>query len=147
MAKLIGIAQRNKKRAPMQLLNSATISLETGVASDFRGKPGKRQITVLTTEGWNQACDEVNATIPWTARRANLLIEGIDLENSSNSELKIGSAILLITRETDPCKRMKEVHPGLYDALKPDWRGGVCCRVLRAGKITLGDNVELIHDN
>lgn len=147
MAKLIGIAQRDKKRAPMQLLNSASVSLEKGVANDFRGKPGKRQVTVLTSEGWNQACNEIKTTIPWTARRANLLIEGMDLENSANCKLKIGSAILLITRETDPCERMEEVHPELFNALKPNWRGGVCCRVVQAGDIKLGDNVELIHDN
>ena len=31
---------------------------------------------------------------------------------------------------------MDEAEPGLMAALKPDWRGGVCCRVIQGGEIT-----------
>ena len=45
MGRLSGIARREKKRAPMETLDSAEISMETGVADDSRGKQGKRQVT------------------------------------------------------------------------------------------------------
>lgn len=143
MGQLLAIAQRAKKRAEMQLLTTAQITLERGVEQDFRGKPGKRQVTVLTQEGWDAACTELNAKLAWTDRRANLLIEGIDLQNSGGKILCIGTSRLLITQETDPCKRMNEVFPGLEKALATTWRGGVCCRVLSAGHISLGDQVSL----
>lgn len=144
MAQLIGIAKRAKKRAEMQLLDSAQVSLEKGVGDDFRGKPGKRQVTVIAREGWQAACDDLEVKLPWSARRANLLVEGLDLKESQGCVLKIGDVKLLITKETDPCERMEEVHEGLFAALAVDWRGGVCCRVLQAGQINLGDRVELI---
>jgi MOSC domain-containing protein YiiM len=39
---------------------------------------------------------------------------------------------------------MEEAHAGLKRALTPDWRVGVCCRVLSGGLISVGDTVQLI---
>ncbi len=144
MAQLLGIATRAKKRAEMQMLQSAEVSLEKGVANDFRGKPGKRQVTVLTQEGWQTACAEAGVELPWSERRANLLIAGLNLEESAGAVIRIGAVKLLITRETDPCQRMEEAQPGLYQTMAKHWRGGVCCQVLEAGQIAVGDEVELI---
>jgi len=144
MAQLLGIAIREKKRSAMQQLRSAEVSLETGIANDFRGKPGKRQVTVLSQEAWQTACAEAGVELPWTERRANLLIAGLDLEGRAGSVLIIGAVKLMITRETDPCQRMEEAQPGLYKAMATAWRGGVCCQVLEAGQINVGDEVELI---
>ena len=145
MARLMGIATREKKRAPMVALERAAVTRENGVADDFRGKPGKRQVTVLSKEGWAAACLASGEALDWTVRRANLLVEGLDLRKSTGCILAIGDLRLLITRETDPCERMAEVSPALERALLEEWRGGVCCRVLEAGKIAVGDPVELIH--
>lgn len=145
MAQLLGIATHAQKRAALELLDSAEVTLEKGVADDFRGKPGQRQVTVLSQEDWQAACAEAGVELPWTERRANLLIEGVALDQSAGQILKIGEVQLLITRETDPCQRMEEAHPGLFAAMAKQWRGGVCCRVVQAGHIKLGDRVELIH--
>ena len=143
MGRLIGIATRKKKRAPMELLNHACVTLGQGVANDFRGKPSKRQVTVLAKEGWEAACAVSGTIFDWTVRRANLYIEGVNLRESEGRVLEIGNLRLLVTRETDPCERMGEVSEALEKALLEDWRGGVCCRVIQAGEISLGDAVEL----
>ena len=44
MGRLAGIARREEKRAPMETLEQAEVSDQTGVARDFRGKPGKRTV-------------------------------------------------------------------------------------------------------
>ncbi|MBS4062170.1 MAG: MOSC domain-containing protein, partial [Bacteroidetes bacterium] len=104
----------------------------------------KRQVTVLSEEAFNEACAELGAALPWTIRRANLLISGINLENSKGKSLEIGDVVLEITGETDPCYRMDEQFEGLKDALQPNWRGGVTCRVVSEGNINLGDEVNLV---
>ena len=126
MAKLIGIAVKHKKRAPMQTLDAAFISFDKGVESDFRGKPSTRQVTVISKNAWHEANAQLKIDLPWTTRRANLLIDGLDLENTSGRIITVGDVQLLITQETDPCHRMEEAAEGLFDALKPKWRGGVC---------------------
>lgn len=143
MGSLTGIARREQKRAPMETLERAEISKETGVAGDWRGKPGKRQVTIVSAGAWRDACRELGQEVPWTARRANLLVEGVDLRETTGGILRIGPAKLLINCEVDPCSRMDEQYQGLTRALQPAWRGGVGCTVLEAGSVALGDTVIL----
>ncbi len=143
MAKLIGIARRDAKRAPMEELREATVTTESGVNNDSRGRPGNRQVTVLSYGAWQAALHELGEDIPWLTRRANLFVDDLELKDSVGNEIRIGSLRLLITRETDPCNRMDEQCAGLTKALTPDWRGGVCCRVLSDGDISVGDPISM----
>ncbi|MDU0354435.1 molybdenum cofactor biosysynthesis protein [Paraglaciecola aquimarina] len=111
--RLLDIAYRPHSRATIQTKPSTMVSKVAGVDGDFRGKPSKRQVTVLSQEQWQQACDELQVELPWTLRRANLLITGINFDGSYvGKQIKIGQLLLLITRETDPCPRMDEQHQG-----------------------------------
>lgn len=144
MGVLAGIARRDGKRAPMQTLQEADISIRTGVAMDSRGKPGSRQVTVMALSSWRDACAEVGSDIAWTTRRANLLVDGIALPDTIGATLRIGKVRLLVTGEVDPCSRMDEQCPGLTAALKPAWRGGASCKVIVGGRVGVGDSVILV---
>ncbi len=139
--RLRGIATRPAKRAAMITRAAAEILAHAGIAGDFARKRGKRQVTVLSEEAWRAACDELGAGLPWTMRRANLLVAGIPLQPRAGSRIVIGEVILEVTGETDPCKRMDEQRQGLRAALTPHGHGGVTCRVVAAGKIAVGDDV------
>jgi MOSC domain-containing protein YiiM len=142
--KLIGIAFRPKAKAPMQTKTQSMISKVAGVEHDARGKPGKRQVTILSQEQWQRACDELSTPLPWTIRRANLLIEGFEFDaNMVGKQIKIGQLILVVTGETDPCHKMDSQFQGLTKALTPDWRGGVCCTVIADGRVQLGDVIKI----
>ncbi len=143
MGRLTGIARRDAKRAPMETLDVASVTRLAGVQNDFRGKPGKRQVTVISARAWRAACDELERDLPWTTRRANLLVDDMDLPTCAGGVLHIGSVRLVINGETDPCSRMDEYSGGLKAALTPDWRGGVLCTVLEEGTIEIGDTVTL----
>lgn len=143
MAKLLNIAIKSAKRKPMDQLESAFISCEYGLDRDFRGKPGKRQVTVLDINAWNDACEALGKKLSWETRRANLLVDGLNLNNSAGQYILIGQSVLEITQETDPCSRMDEAEPGLFEALKSNWRGGVCCRVVKEGEVKRGDIVKM----
>ena len=144
MGRLVGIARRDQKRAEMEILDDAEISEQTGVANDFRGKPGKRQVTVITAEAWAAACEELGQEIPWTTRRANLLVDDIELPQRTGDVIEIAGVRLLVTMKVDPCSRMDEQFQGLRSALIPEWRGGVACTVLKGGPVRLGDSVSVL---
>lgn len=142
---LVDIAMREKNRVPMQTKLSTMITRVAGVEGDSKGKPTNRQVTVLSLSQWQAACAEIKAELAWTIRRANLLIDGIEFDaNFVGKQIKIGDLRLYVTGETDPCANMDRQHQGLRKALEPNWRGGVCCKVIADGRVKVGDTVEII---
>ena len=140
MGRLLGIARAERSRAPLIEVQEAVVDTERGIAGDARGaKPG-RQITVLFKESWADACRELETELPWVTRRANLLVEDVAVPRQGN-RLCIGEVLLEVIQETQPCALMESAHRGLRAALRPEWRGGVCCNVLKGGTIRVGDVV------
>jgi MOSC domain-containing protein YiiM len=149
--RLLAIARRPAPYAPMEEIERGTITKAAGLDGDHKGRKfPRRQITVLTREAWDDALAELRSEtgapvrLPWTARRANLLIEGVRLPRAKGAVLRVGKVELETTSETNPCRRMEQAYPGLLKALHPDWRGGVTCRVLSDGDVAVGDPVEVV---
>lgn len=146
MGRLVGIARKEKPRAPMETIQSAVVTRESGLAGDCRGVQKTRQVTVLFVEDWRSACAEHFADLPWTTRRANFYVDNFAHAaevKRIGARLKIGDVLLEVTEETDPCGRMEEQAPGLRAALTPNWRGGICCKVLSDGNVEIGSKVTL----
>ncbi len=142
--RVLAIARCLVKRGPMELLPETAISLDKGVEGDPRGHKKGRQVTVMSREAWENACVELGKELDWTTRRANVLVEGVDLAFTKHQKLRIGDVHFTIAMQTQPCFLMDEFESGLRDALKPDWRGGACCTVDKAGTIRVGDEVEVL---
>lgn len=131
----------------MLVQQQGTLSTTAGLLGDWRGKPGSRQLTLMNLSDWQTACGELGIELPWHSRRANLLVDELPLYQQAGATIQLGDALLEITGETDPCERMEALQPGLFDALKPHWRGGVTCRVIRGGAIHTGMAVTLHTKN
>jgi MOSC domain-containing protein YiiM len=142
---LEAIAYKTAKRGVMKPAFCANVTLARGVENDVFGRPGKRQVTVLSKQQWQIACQQVKTDLDWLTRRANLLINGYQFSAADVGKIiTIGTELRLqITGETDPCKKMELAHAGLEQALTPDWRGGVTCRVINSGLIQPGDVIIL----
>jgi MOSC domain-containing protein YiiM len=145
MGLLVGIARAARKRAPLAETDKAEVTLDAGIIGDARGTRPGRQVTVLFREGWEAACRDLDVSLPWTTRRANLLVEGVPVPREG-ARLSVGALVLEVTDETKPCQVMEAACSGLRRALTPEWRGGVTCRVVRGGTICLGDRVEVWNE-
>lgn len=145
---LTGLASRQARRAPMQTSSSSMVHSESGLEGDFKGAKHKtRQITILAEEDWAAALNDLPpnaAALPWTVRRANMLVRGLRLPRVKQAIITVGPVKLEVTGQTYPCRRMDEAYPGLLKALAKDWRGGVTCRVLAGGPVTIGDVVAIL---
>ena len=144
---LAGIARHPRPKAAMEVIGRASITFAGGVEGDFRGamkgQPYKRQISLMEADDWAAAQAEVGHNLPWQERRANLLVEGLDLPQRAGVRIRVGTALLQTTVETDPCERMEALATGLRAALTPDSRGGVCAMVVEEGAIAVGDQVRI----
>lgn len=143
MGRLLGIATREKTRVPMDEHESISVSIEAGLDGDFRGRMKGRNVTVITREGWEKTCEALGDELPWTTRRANLLVEGVDVVGRTGARLRIGELVLQIQGECEPCHVMDKQRDGLRKALEPDWRAGLECTVLEPAHIRVGDAVTL----
>jgi MOSC domain-containing protein YiiM len=151
--RLGGIARHDRPHGPIETLGRVAVTVAEGVQGDLRGaiagaKRGKRQVSLIEAESWTAALDDLgldgHERLPWHARRANLLVEGLRLPRAAGKVVAIGASLRIeVTVETEPCERMEALHAGLRAALTPDWRGGVCGRVLTDGEIAIGDEVRI----
>ncbi len=143
---IAGLARHAAPRAAMEVIDRATITPERGVEGDCKGrfKPGgrnRRQVTLIERGDWEAATAALGVDLPWSDRRANILVDGIDLPQIPGTVLRIGDVRLVVMAECDPCHRMDALAPGLQQALRDDWRGVVCTRVLSGGEIAVGDAI------
>ncbi len=129
----------------MELVDEVAVMADAGLEGDDKGlKFPRRGVTLLAREDWQAAIDELAdlagpVPLPWTARRANLLVEGVRLPAVRGAIILVGTVRLEVTAETWPCRRMEQTHPGLMKALASDARGGVTCRVVEGGIVHIGD--------
>ena len=143
---LHGIARKIKPQGRMEVIEASVVTVEAGLEGDCRGRGGmtrKRQVTLLSEPEWDDVCRELGMKEPWHARRANLLISELRFKATDlGRKLTIGNVVLQVTGETEPCNRMEDVCPWLKDTLSKRWRGGITCRVIKAGIIEVGDSVK-----
>jgi MOSC domain-containing protein YiiM len=129
------------KRGPMDAVDQAEFVAGRGLRGNAN-QGGKRQVTIIDEAAWQDAQRDVGALVEPSARRANVMLRGIDLRRTRGKELRIGEAIIRVYGETRPCERMEEACRGLRSALSPEWRGGVFAEVVSAGVVHVGDAAE-----
>ena len=129
------------KRGPMDPVLFAEALPGRGLAGNAN-QGGRRQITIIDEARWKEACEEVGAEVDPSARRANVMLRDVDLENSRGRLLRIGPCVVRIYNETRPCEQMEEAQPGLRAALGTRWRGGAYGEIVEGGVIRIGDVAE-----
>lgn len=136
--RLVGIYLKRVRRGPMDPVPSATLVAGRGLVGNAN-QGGRRQVTILERERWEDACAALGIELEPSARRANLVVENFPLADSRDRVLRVGAARLRVRGETKPCERMDEAAPGLQAQLRPAWRGGVFAEVLEDAEIAVGD--------
>ena len=125
------------KRAPMDEVEQAEMIAGKGLVGNAN-QGGRRQITIIAAEVWERVMAELGANIHPSARRANIMVSGLNLENTRKRVLLLGECRVKIFIETKPCERMDEVLPGLKAALYKNWGGGASGQVITGGTVRVG---------
>ena len=141
MATLERIWLKRAKGGPMDSVATAELKAEGGLRGNAN-RGGKRQVTIISAQRWAELMDNLGADLPPSARRANLMVSGLDLEQSRGRVLRVGDTRLKINGETRPCEQMEAAHAGLQQLMSGRWGGGAFAEVLDGGEIHVGDTVE-----
>ncbi len=136
---------KRMKRGPMDPVSEAELVAGKGLEGNAN-RAGRRQVTLLEWERWEEIVGGLGARLDPAARRANILLDGVTLAESRGRVLALGETRLRIMGETKPCERMEEALPGLEEALWPDWGGGAFAVVEAGGRIAVGSEARWVEE-
>jgi MOSC domain-containing protein YiiM len=138
--RLEAIWVKRMRLGPMDPASEARLVAGRGIVGNAN-QGGRRQVTLIEREVWDELMRSLGGALPPSARRANLMLSGVSLARTRQRVLRVGDVRLRVYGETKPCERMEEALPGLQAAMRPDWRGGAFAEVLDDGAIRVGDPV------
>lgn len=138
-----GIAIKSRSGGPMLVRPRITLNKDIGLDGIITAK-GYRQVTLISIEKWNDVQRELGTALTWLKRRANFLTDGEGLQSLVGRTVRIGTAIVSILDELEPCSRIDREYPGLAKALLTDFRGGVFGRIEENGIVELGSSIESV---
>jgi MOSC domain-containing protein YiiM len=141
MGRLIKIWVKRAHRGSMDARDRGVLIAGGGLEGSA-DQGGKRQVTVIEAERWAQMMTDLGADLDPSARRANLLVESIDLADSPGKILQVGPCRIRIYGETRPCERMDHALPGLRAAMSAPWNGGAYGQIIVGGSIAIGDEAR-----
>ena len=128
---------KRAKRGPMDTVAQAEMIAGKGLVGNAN-QGSRRQVTIIDAAVWERIMDELGANIDPSARRANIMVRGLELANTRKRILLLDECRVRIFTETKPCERMDEVLPGLKAALYKNWGGGACGQVISGGTVRVG---------
>ena len=121
----------------MEPLESAGVFENEGVEGCAHRRGGKRNVLFVATE------DLEALGVSLGAVKENFTIRGADVMKwPVGQRLAIGDAEFEISMICDPCELMEEIRPGLQAEI--EGRRGMLARVLKTGKVSVGDQLQLL---
>jgi MOSC domain-containing protein YiiM len=133
--RVVALYMAAKHKGEMSALPEVRAVEDHGLEGDRYAKPrSRRQVLLFEAEVLR------DLDLPPGSARENILIEGFPLMGCPvGTRLRLGEAVLELTEECEPCRRLEEVRPGLRELL--DGRRGMLARVFHGGRIAVGDSV------
>jgi MOSC domain-containing protein YiiM len=136
------IGLRPERRATPVVIDEVEVTTEHGLTGDhYDSKMKTRQVTLIQGEHLDAVASMlgIDAIDPGLIRR-NIVVRGINLLALKDKQFRVGDTLLEFTEECHPCSLMEaNLGPGGYNAMRG--HGGITARVVRGGRIRLGDEV------
>jgi MOSC domain-containing protein YiiM len=109
-----------------------------GFPDCIHGRPdSSRQVLLMDIEALEQF-----GIAPGRVKE-NITTQGVLLDGLIIGErIRVGEALLEITKPCTPCDQMDEIRQGLQEAMRG--RRGTLCRVVGSGRIRRGDQIEIL---
>ena len=101
------------------------------------------EVTLIEGEDLDFIEEELGIGVKDGQHRRNIITRGIRLLDLRKKRFRVGEALLEFDRSRPPCRHVQDLsEPGMTRALKN--RGGICARVVEAGRIRAQDAIEVV---
>jgi MOSC domain-containing protein YiiM len=139
VAEVLHLFQALARGQPVHEFDEVIAVEDKGFSDCIHGRRGSRRQVLLmdleTLETFGIAPGRV---------KENITTRGIELDRLSvGQRMRVGEALLEVTKECEPCHQMDAIRQGLQEAMRG--RRGVLCRVVESGRIRRGDPIEIVE--
>ncbi|MHC4287659.1 MAG: MOSC domain-containing protein [Planctomycetota bacterium] len=123
----------------------AEVKTDFGIVGDAHGGNWHRQISLLAIESIDKMI-EMGADVLPGSFAENITTQGMELLGLPiGSTLRIGNEIELeVTQIGKECHTRCEIYQQVGDCIMP--REGIFTKVIKAGRIKVGDTIEVFND-
>jgi MOSC domain-containing protein YiiM len=144
MAKVLAVNISEKKGEPKKTIEKGYFEVDSGLQGDAHAGNWHRQVSLLGNESIDKIRNKgFNKLVPGNFAE-NLTTEGIVLfELPLGTKLKIGETVMEVTQIGKECHNGCAIRQKTGDCVMP--REGIFAKVLTAGWITAGDEIQIVH--
>jgi molybdopterin adenylyltransferase len=143
MGKVVAVCKSLHKGERKVNVGSARLIEDFGIDGDAHGGPWHRQVSLLALESIDKMREKGLEVGPGDFAE-NITTLGINLVNlPRGTRLKAGEALLEVTQIGKKCHSKCAIYELAGDCIMP--REGIFTRVLHEGKISIGDNIEVMY--
>lgn len=141
--KILAVCRSEKKGTVKSEIGEGLLVENFGLKDDAHAGKWHRQISLLGVESIDKMQSK-GFKIKYGDFAENLTIEGIVLHQLPlGTKLKVGENVLLeVTQIGKECHHDCEIRKKIGDCVMP--REGIFARVLKGGKVKVGDDIEVL---
>jgi MOSC domain-containing protein YiiM len=100
------------------------------------------EVTLISSEDLDYIESELGIRVRNGEHRRNIITRGLRLDDLRRKRFRVGETVLEYDRPRPPCRHVQDLsETGMTRALKG--RGGICARVVEAGRIRARDPIEV----
>ena len=144
MGKVIAVCTSPAKGTQKTNVKEAEFIEDYGIAGDAHAGKWHRQVSLLSYDKIEEFRAR-GAEVEDGAFGENLVVEGIDFRSLPvGTRLCCGEVILEMTQIGKECHHSGQIYQKMGDCIMP--RDGVFARVIRGGKIRIGDEMKVAED-
>ena len=143
MGKVIAICTSKQKGTLKKQIEEANFIEEFGIEGDAHAGKWHRQVSLLALEKIENFRAK-GANVDFGAFGENLVIEGFELNKLPvGQRLTVGNVLLEVTQIGKKCHDKCQIYYQVGECIMPT--NGIFTRVLKGGKVKVGDSCELVE--
>jgi MOSC domain-containing protein YiiM len=143
-AKILAVCVSKEKGIQKDNIGSALVRADHGIEGDAHSGPWHRQVSLLADESIEKMRKK-GIALTYGDFGENIVTQGIDLLSMGiGSTLKLGDSVVgEVSQIGKVCHDRCAIYHQTGDCIMP--REGIFLKILAGGKISEGDQIEIIH--
>lgn len=144
MCKVLAVCTSKHKGTLKKEVNEANFIEDFGIEGDAHAGKWHRQVSLLAFEKIDEFRKK-GGNVDFGAFGENLVVEGIELNKLPiGQKLEVGEVLLEVTQIGKKCHDKCAIYYQVGECIMP--KNGIFTKVLRGGKIKVGDNCILLEN-